>query len=677
MKNYYTLALLIFIWIGFLVISPSFDNKKNIATPYQLKHSWMSNNTNTVPENLDFPEPILLDSTSDLEYLRDRLACLPTNWGYSKKDGDTIFPYKKYPKCSQINSKKANISLDYNSNLLKLECLNGAKGRYVSGNKPGFKLVNRVGNEWDVHSYPGHPAKLNSEEFILASCETFGKFDIPIMRPRYNETLHKLAKENTKAHKGILKKPITIVHIACDSLSRRHFIRKLPTTVAYLNSLNENSTHKVFDFKIHNIQDHASIENQVYVYSGINYLERMKQKNPYPPDLWNLLRVYGFISLMAMDSCNEQFAPVLGRDVPVDYTINEFYCAAVKYADFADLKDDINQQRCIGQKMAHDYILDYAWELLEIYPDTNKWINMHLDAGHESTGLHAITLDEELTAFLKKILSREEEVAIILEGDHGMRYGEWWSTEEAAVEWRLPAFFFIASDSLLSKVPNSIDNLVHNTHRLTTKIHQRYLTLHLAELTTGVDFGASRNLMTAYTPDNTTCNEFSIDAWLCSCRSFEYMKDIVKNEKDYKEVMKLVDEMLIETLYFLNMQLHMTFRLKKVCKQLVLQEILEVWGVPIDKTQEMIKVHVLVEGGAKFEILWLIKSRKRALRPGSFRTDQIFYRNRKRGSQLLFVNRLDKYEGPCEDLASSLHVPAKYCMCNEELLANAALSIKE
>lgn len=75
---------------------------------------------------------------------------------------------------------------------------------------------------------------------------------------------------------------------------------------------------------------------------------------------------------MAMDNCNEQFAPVLGTDVTVDHTINEFYCAAIKYADFADLKDDIEKQRCIGQKMSHTYILDYTLDLLNLYPDTHK-----------------------------------------------------------------------------------------------------------------------------------------------------------------------------------------------------------------------------------------------------------------------------------------------------------------
>lgn len=293
---------------------------------------------------------------------------------------------------------------------------------------------------------------------------------------------------------------------------------------------------------------------------------------------------------------------------------------------------------------------------------------MHLVAGHEATGQHAQTLDLEIRDFLEEILNRPEEIAIILEGDHGMRYGEWWSTEEAAVEWRLPAFFFIASDNLLEKVPNSVQTLVHNTHRLTSKIHQRYMTLFLAELATGVNFNSTNNLLTTKTSDSLSCSDLGIDTWLCSCRSFELLNDIVIDRQDLAEMKQLVNEIVIETMYFLNMQVQMSFRLLKICKELKLKEILQIWGLPIDATREMLKIHLLTEGNAKFEVVYLLKNRKRATRPGSFRTDQIAYRNYKRGSQLLFVNRLDRYEGPCESLAVKYHAPAKLCLCNEEFL---------
>jgi hypothetical protein len=57
------------------------------------------------------------------------------------------------------------------------------------------------------------------------------------------------------------EKPLRIVYIVVDSFSRRHFYRKLPDTVQYLNSLNQDSDYRVFDFKLQNIRGKDSINN--------------------------------------------------------------------------------------------------------------------------------------------------------------------------------------------------------------------------------------------------------------------------------------------------------------------------------------------------------------------------------------------------------------------------------
>jgi hypothetical protein len=36
---------------------------------------------------------------------------------------------------------------------------------------------------------------------------------------------------------------------------------------------------------------------------------------------------------MGLESCNGNFAPVLGRDVTVDHFFNEFYCAAMLHSE--------------------------------------------------------------------------------------------------------------------------------------------------------------------------------------------------------------------------------------------------------------------------------------------------------------------------------------------------------
>jgi hypothetical protein len=60
---------------------------------------------------------------------------------------------------------------------------------------------------------------------------------------------------------GTVPKPITIVHIFVDSLSRNHFYRNFPLTIAYINSLLPSDDFAVFDFKINNVMGNNSPPN--------------------------------------------------------------------------------------------------------------------------------------------------------------------------------------------------------------------------------------------------------------------------------------------------------------------------------------------------------------------------------------------------------------------------------
>jgi hypothetical protein len=58
---------------------------------------------------------------------------------------------------------------------------------------------------------------------------------------------------------------------------------------------------------------------------------------------------------------------------------------------------------------------------------------VHVDAAHEATGQHAQTLDDDLVEFLASFMekNRDKEVVILFEGDHGMRYGDWFRSVPA------------------------------------------------------------------------------------------------------------------------------------------------------------------------------------------------------------------------------------------------------
>ena len=54
----------------------------------------------------------------------------------------------------------------------------------------------------------------------------------------------------------------------------------------------------------------------------------------------------------------------------------------------------------------------------------------------------------DLPNHLEKILTPN--TLLFLEADHGMRYGDWYSGEEAHLESKLPAFFIVAPTNILN-----------------------------------------------------------------------------------------------------------------------------------------------------------------------------------------------------------------------------------
>lgn len=79
MNPVFYLLLLIWLWIGIMYFAPSVNLSRNITTPYIIKKESSNTTDNQVAENLEFPVTIELDSTQEIEYLRDRLFCMPTN----------------------------------------------------------------------------------------------------------------------------------------------------------------------------------------------------------------------------------------------------------------------------------------------------------------------------------------------------------------------------------------------------------------------------------------------------------------------------------------------------------------------------------------------------------------------------------------------------------------------
>ena len=211
-----------------------------------------------------------IDDTQSISNNLD-LVCNPSNFGYSIKQGEFIFPNHTYPNCSDINQKNyPEINLDYKHNLFTMKCTSGTPYYILESKDRKGRLFNydEMTEILDKHEYKG-PVKLTNEEFVFGSCN--GKiFNNAINIPRFKPNL--LAKTSEKmSDLNIKNKPLIVMLLTIDSYSRRHFFRKLPNTVKFLNNL--NSSFAAFDFKLHNEFGGSSVENMVPIFSGIIYID--------------------------------------------------------------------------------------------------------------------------------------------------------------------------------------------------------------------------------------------------------------------------------------------------------------------------------------------------------------------------------------------------------------------
>lgn len=571
--------------------------------------------------------------TSDSENLPNSTkgASTPSIFGYSIEKGSEIFPEYHYPRCSQREENARDwIHLNYQNNSVEMNCENSEKWRYLLGPFEKIKIANptEIKKKWKVIDYHNSTDSSIKEyhDFAVGSCNAYSRrsFDLVFLKPRFREDVYNRTLERMKElWSG--KKPMIMHFLTVDSFSRKHFFRKLTRTVEYLNELNVQGEYAVFDNKVHNVIGTDTSRNQIWVFgkkdrnnvSGSKNVDALGKSA-----IWNIMRKKGFITFFGSDACNHNVPKVLGRSINVDHSVNLFYCAHYVFGNYRAAKQNASRQRCIGQHMSHAYLMNYTLELTNLYPSTNQWIYTHFAAAHEETGQHAEALDEDLKNYIQEYIQRygeQYEIIFLLNGDHGMRYGEFMTAAEAVQEHRLPAFFVIAPRSFLSTIEYSYSNLYMNTQRLTTKPDLRKTMISLASLQSNTSFSSpSRfyDLFNEEVPIDRTCEDAEIAPWFCSTYLLKPLDEDLYGDVQHSSnpaftrlLLTLVDNLL----HYMNSQTYTARTLypNVLCQKLTFDSIESAHIFEIDDDSTILKITFLVgEGyGVRFDS-WIYLSRK-------------------------------------------------------------------
>jgi Protein of unknown function (DUF229) len=390
--------------------------------------------------------------------------------------------------------------------------------------------------------------------------------------------------------------------------------------------------------------------------------------------MWSYFRSKGYVTLFGLEDCDHYFPDSIGRYPEVDYTIRSFFCAAKYLTGLNTEIDSTPTPRCVGTHMSHYYALDYAYEFSKMYTELNQWIYLHLNPAHESTGQHANTLDIDLKEILEKYLielGQNHEIAIFLQADHGMRYGNWYKDIEAYQENKLPSFFLITSRSLLNRIPFSYDNLIINTFRLTTKKDLRPTINFLANMPYYTpDNGKTEkylNLFTQRSPLNRTCEEISISPFDCSCLVVQEIVKIKDNKKLYSLALKIIEE----ALFRINSEAHTPDNGEySICRKLSFNNLTSSYGNVINNKVEQLQLKFSVNESKKviFEVFAFVGTH---IRSTVLRVDRdrgtvatSVYRSNPVRIKIFGIKRIDSYAGPCENLSRKYNIKSEYCVCN-------------
>ena len=532
-----------------------------------------------------------LQSTSHIDL--SGYGCKPATFGYSYEEGNKIFPPFTYPNCSTVtNISESQLKIDRLSQTLYINCKDQESGYYFYGplGNSNFMLSNRT-YQFKLNKYKS-PVDSKNIEFGLGICsnekiekpDEIDPFKIQHadISPIFNKSLFEISK------KYVNGKPRLIFMLTLDSLSRRHFYRKLPKLIKFLNESEKTIPHiAVYDFMMHSTIGSDSVANQIPIFGGLNYEEHLdfsKGDRLGTNSIWSKMKSKGYVTAIGFDDCDRWFPEILGESLDTDYTIRQFYCLVKEYIGVKAAKNE-NEQRCIGPNMTHQYMLKYTLDLIKMYNGVNMWLYLHLNAGHENSGQHAATLDDDVTSFLKSffILAKNYEIILYLHADHGMRYGNWYRSLDAYQETKLPSMFVLASKNLLNRFPYSYHCLHENKKRLTSKLDIRETTLGLIGMSEKHRY--SINWLRNIASYSRNCRDIMSPSLRCACNR------MTEAPLDNSTILSLSDQVSWKVQEFLNSisYNHPLHPPGQFCDPWNLDRIFNIYHIGISKTKEMFK----------------------------------------------------------------------------------------
>ncbi|OMJ85695.1 hypothetical protein SteCoe_12970 [Stentor coeruleus] len=618
--------------------------------------------------------------------LEESLVCTPLGFGYSKTQSDKIFdPLANYQICEEVNPE----FIKYN----KTHLINDCKGDsfYSLGSAPEDEIFGRVSYDFSWNNFDSD-VETKNHEFAFVKCNEKRNAEVFL---KYNSIAVERARNITKSIENDLGikspgRPLTVFLVIFDSLSRHHMYRSFPKSLKYLNDTIVKGEFKdnfiMHDFLINHAHGENTIPNMIpYLFGySFNYhrlrLKKYDYKNPehqqafkdiQKDSIWKHYEKMGFITMFGFDIIWDFLVPAVGRKVLADHVFTNFWKASSKVFGTDNY---INIHSCFGSHDSHYYMLKYVQEYLKTYEGVNRFGYIHITTAHEKSGTIIKTVDDDLHNFLQTVLKQyndnNEDIVLILGGDHGKHVSETDFIREGWLENMLPAQIIITNKNFVQKM-NAEKNLNLNVKRLISRPDWHLTLKHLSTSPYGLlkkDSNLYKHWKTTTETDNIisifmeespttrTCKDLNIEEYLCVCLPYrEITREEIKSSIFITEIINLSIQSINQSKNSLICQ-KLTFNKIIYAAERLIEEGLTIYRLRITINEN---IDVVFEA---FGSVFSEKTKDFYLKENVLMPYKVVGKKEKFIVQLLKAVRIDGYAGYYEEIALAINEKAPYCI---------------
>ena len=333
-------------------------------------------------------------------------------------------------------------------------------------------LINHNIIKMDLYNKQNYQNQPYPEVEVFFDENDYGNIKINVTR---NETLSKERKKIAE-NKTSLFNNVLIIYL--DALSRNHFLRKIHKVAKYIEPYfiyNLNETEKKFtsfQFFKYNTLKGLTIPNIKPMFYGVNLTES-KGVN-----LVKFFKEQGYVTGHTGTTCGKEIfsvnSMIQSQEIDLDNWDHEniaMFCDPNFFnSSYTLFKGVVSVlKRCMYGKYAFEYMIDYAKQFWNLYPDNKKFFRIHFNEGHEATMELVNYMADPLFDFIKYFFDNNllNDTFIFILSDHGNHLPGPWAIirpQDFVIESTLGTLFFILpnNDKLYK---NGLYGIIHKNQQ--------------------------------------------------------------------------------------------------------------------------------------------------------------------------------------------------------------------